>query len=54
MECDEHPFASTKEGSAKGDNRYSVRLITGTDNNAGGNMILAMYSANRVLDGDLF
>ncbi|WP_435811908.1 NucA/NucB deoxyribonuclease domain-containing protein [Streptomyces massasporeus] len=27
MECDEYPFASTQEGSTKGDNRFSVRLI---------------------------
>ncbi|MEU5309038.1 NucA/NucB deoxyribonuclease domain-containing protein [Streptomyces sp. NPDC021562] len=54
LKCDEYPFASTREGPTNGDNRYSVLLITGTDNNAGGNMILAMYSANRVLDGDAF
>ncbi|WNM34962.1 NucA/NucB deoxyribonuclease domain-containing protein [Streptomyces sp. Li-HN-5-11] len=54
LQCDEYPFASTKEGSTKGDNRYSVRLITGTDNHAGGQRIDAMYTANRVLDGDPF
>ncbi|MGW4878794.1 hypothetical protein ACWEPI_19785 [Streptomyces sp. NPDC004262] len=48
------PVRQYKEGSTKGDNRYSVRLITGADNNAGGNMLLAVYSANRVLDGDAF
>ncbi|MFI1537647.1 NucA/NucB deoxyribonuclease domain-containing protein [Streptomyces anandii] len=54
LECDEYPFASTKEGSTKGDNRFSVRLITGTDNRAGGNRLDAMYTLNRVLDGDAF
>lgn len=54
LECDEYPFASTKEGSTKGDNRYSVRLISGTDNGEGGKRILAMYTTNRVLDGDPF
>ncbi|MEU2334033.1 NucA/NucB deoxyribonuclease domain-containing protein [Streptomyces sp. NPDC013172] len=54
LECDEYPFASTKEGSTKGDNRYSVRLISGTDNDESGKRILAMYTTNRVLDGDPF
>lgn len=54
LECDEYPFASTKEGSTKGDNRYSVRLITGTDNRAGGNRLDEMYTTNRVLDDDAF
>ncbi|MFF7737468.1 NucA/NucB deoxyribonuclease domain-containing protein [Streptomyces sp. NPDC007984] len=36
LECDEYPFASTKEGSTKGDNRISVRLIDGKANRKGG------------------
>ncbi|MDN3025729.1 NucA/NucB deoxyribonuclease domain-containing protein [Streptomyces sp. S.PB5] len=54
LECDEYPFASTKDGSNKGDNRYSVRLISGTDNRNGGNRLDEMYTTNRVLDGDAF
>lgn len=54
LECDEYPFASTGEGSDKGDNRYSVRLIDGKDNRAGGGLLDAMYTINRVLDGDAF
>ncbi|MER5934982.1 NucA/NucB deoxyribonuclease domain-containing protein [Streptomyces sp. NPDC002054] len=54
LECDEYPFASTKEGSLAGDSRFSVRLIDGKDNNFGGQRINEMYSANRVLDGDPF
>ncbi|MEU5094505.1 NucA/NucB deoxyribonuclease domain-containing protein [Streptomyces sp. NPDC020996] len=54
LECDEYPFASTKEGSTKGDNRYSVRLIDGKDNRAGGKRLDEMYTTNRVLDGDAF
>ncbi|MQS38005.1 hypothetical protein FFZ77_20990 [Streptomyces katsurahamanus] len=54
LECDEYPFASTQEGSTKGDNKYSVRLIEGTDNGAGGNMLNSMFTLNRVLDGDPF
>ncbi|WP_055713138.1 NucA/NucB deoxyribonuclease domain-containing protein [Streptomyces torulosus] len=54
LECDEYPFASTKEGSTKGDNRFSVRLITGTDNRKGGERLNAMYTLNRVLNNDPF
>ncbi|WP_432011196.1 NucA/NucB deoxyribonuclease domain-containing protein [Streptomyces cucumeris] len=54
LQCDEYPFASTREGSLKGDNRFSVRLIEGTDNNNGGKAIQATYDANRILNGDPF
>ncbi|GGW39609.1 hypothetical protein GCM10010503_14910 [Streptomyces lucensis JCM 4490] len=54
LQCDEYPFASTKEGSTKGDNRFSVRLIDGTDNRKGGERLNEMYTLNRVLDGDPF
>ncbi|MET9804467.1 NucA/NucB deoxyribonuclease domain-containing protein [Streptomyces sp. NPDC006368] len=54
LQCDEYPFASTHEGSLKGNNRFSVRLIEGTDNEAGGRALNAMYISNRVLDGDPF
>ncbi|MFI5649277.1 NucA/NucB deoxyribonuclease domain-containing protein [Kitasatospora sp. NPDC051705] len=60
LECDEYPFASTKEGanrrdsSGKAVNRYSARLIDGDDNGKGGNMIGEVYSVNRLLDGDPF
>ncbi|MGW5211470.1 NucA/NucB deoxyribonuclease domain-containing protein [Streptomyces sp. NPDC004051] len=54
LQCDEYPFASTKEGSTKGDNRFSVRLIDGPDNRKGGERLAAMYTINRILDGDPF
>ncbi|MGW2492581.1 NucA/NucB deoxyribonuclease domain-containing protein [Streptomyces sp. NPDC001606] len=54
LQCDEYPFASTREGSTKGDNRFSVRLIDGTDNRKGGERLDQMYTLNRVLDGDAF
>ncbi|MFI9163249.1 NucA/NucB deoxyribonuclease domain-containing protein [Kitasatospora aureofaciens] len=54
LECDEYPFASTKEGANKGDRRYSARLIDGDDNGKGGNMIGEVYSVNRLLNGDAF
>ncbi|MFJ1569960.1 NucA/NucB deoxyribonuclease domain-containing protein, partial [Streptomyces erythrochromogenes] len=54
LECDEYPFASTYEGSTKGDNRFSVRLIDGGDNGRGGLLIQKVYEENRILDGDPF
>jgi hypothetical protein len=54
LECDEYPFSSTKEGSTKGDDRFSVRLIEGTDNREGGGRIDEMDTLNRMLDGDAF
>ncbi|MEU6369810.1 NucA/NucB deoxyribonuclease domain-containing protein [Streptomyces sp. NPDC046931] len=54
LQCDEYPFASTKEGSTKGDNRFSVRLIDGDDNETGGRRLDGMYTLNRILDGDAF
>ncbi|MDX3804125.1 NucA/NucB deoxyribonuclease domain-containing protein [Streptomyces sp. AK04-3B] len=53
LECDEYPFASTKE-RGEDNERYSARLIDGTDNGKGGNRLNAMYTMNRVLDGDAF
>ncbi|MEU5521551.1 NucA/NucB deoxyribonuclease domain-containing protein [Streptomyces sp. NPDC047860] len=53
LQCDEYPFASTKERGA--DNfRYSARLIDGPDNKGGGRRLNSMYTANRILDGDAF
>ncbi|WP_431684108.1 NucA/NucB deoxyribonuclease domain-containing protein [Kitasatospora sp. KL5] len=58
LECDEYPFPSAHEGAAAGGDsptrRHSSRLIDAADNGAGGNMILAVYTQNRILDGDPF
>nr|WP_237532497.1 NucA/NucB deoxyribonuclease domain-containing protein [Streptomyces sp. SID8352] len=54
LQCDEYPFASTQEGSTKGDNRFSVRLIDGADNETGGRRLDQMYTLNRMLSGDAF
>ncbi|GAA2485801.1 NucA/NucB deoxyribonuclease domain-containing protein [Streptomyces gobitricini] len=54
LQCDEYPFASTQEGSLKGDKRFSVRLIEGVDNRTGGERLNNMYINNRILDGDPF
>ncbi|MFB7675130.1 NucA/NucB deoxyribonuclease domain-containing protein [Kitasatospora purpeofusca] len=54
LECDEYPFATTYEGAAKANGRFSARLIDGTDNGRGGNMLKAVYTENRLLDNDPF
>ncbi|GGV28683.1 hypothetical protein GCM10010260_81500 [Streptomyces filipinensis] len=51
LQCDEYPFAPTKEGSTKGDDRFSVHLIDGEDNETGGRRLDRMYTLNRVVDG---
>lgn len=37
-----------------GDNRFSVRLINGDDNETGGRRLDQIYTLNRILDGDAF
>ncbi|MEU9005375.1 NucA/NucB deoxyribonuclease domain-containing protein [Streptomyces sp. NPDC048551] len=54
LQCDEYPFASTKEGAAAPGNRFSARLIDGTDNETGGRKLNEMFTLNRILDGDAF
>ncbi|MFD3875767.1 NucA/NucB deoxyribonuclease domain-containing protein [Streptomyces sp. NPDC058623] len=55
LQCDEYPFASTKErASADHGNRYSARLIDGPDNEAGGRRLNDMFTLNRIIDGDAF
>ncbi|MFD7875048.1 NucA/NucB deoxyribonuclease domain-containing protein [Streptomyces sp. NPDC059766] len=52
LECDEYLFTSAEEGSTKGDNRFSVRLIDGPDNRKGGEYVNAVQTLNRVINGD--
>ncbi|WFB09227.1 NucA/NucB deoxyribonuclease domain-containing protein [Streptomyces sp. LX-29] len=55
LDCDEYPFASTKEGSNAGNNKFSVRLLSSDDNQTvGRDRLNGMYRANRILDGDPF
>ncbi|MFD9374611.1 NucA/NucB deoxyribonuclease domain-containing protein [Streptomyces sp. NPDC059999] len=54
LQCDEYPFASTKEGAAAPGNRFSARLIDGTDNETGGRRLNEVFTLNRILDGDAF
>jgi Deoxyribonuclease NucA/NucB len=52
--CDEYPFATTYEGAAKGDNRYSVRYVVAAQNSLAGSRLGSFYGADRVLDNDFF
>ncbi|MEU4728331.1 NucA/NucB deoxyribonuclease domain-containing protein [Streptomyces sp. NPDC023588] len=54
LQCDQYPFASTKEGAAAPGNSYSARLVDGTDNETGGRKLNEMFTLNRILDGDAF
>ncbi|MEU8194597.1 DNRLRE domain-containing protein [Microbispora amethystogenes] len=54
LECDEYPFASSKERSAEIDQlrSFSVCTIPGTENGAAGAPLNRMYSRDRLLVGD--
>ncbi|MFJ3926468.1 ricin-type beta-trefoil lectin domain protein [Streptomyces sp. NPDC090022] len=52
-QCDEFPFASTKEGAGSGEN-FSVRYVPGVVNGSAGGKLAAWYSQERILDGDKF
>ncbi|MFJ3880778.1 NucA/NucB deoxyribonuclease domain-containing protein [Streptomyces sp. NPDC090077] len=54
LQCDEYPFASTREGANAPGNRFSARLIEGTDNETGGRRLNEMFTLNRIIDGDPF
>jgi hypothetical protein len=51
-QCDEFPFASTKEGAGKGDGNFSVRYVPGTENEQAGRELGNWYGTDRILHGD--
>ncbi|WP_261134016.1 NucA/NucB deoxyribonuclease domain-containing protein [Bacillus sp. Marseille-Q3570] len=54
-QCDEYPFASTREGSyTNGTDDFSVRMISADSNQAAGTWLGAWYAYDRILDGDEF
>ncbi|MGP4085571.1 NucA/NucB deoxyribonuclease domain-containing protein [Streptomyces sp. KR55] len=53
-ECDEFPFASTKEGAGVGDGNFSVRMVPGSENGSAGSKLSHWYSGDRILDGDAY
>ncbi|MEO3807274.1 NucA/NucB deoxyribonuclease domain-containing protein [Nonomuraea sp. B1E8] len=54
QECDEFPFASTKEGASNANGHYSVRPIAHQDNNDHGDYIKAFYRIYRIGNGNRF
>lgn len=54
VDCDEFPFASTKEGSLGAQGNYSVRYIPDSDNRGSGSMLGLFYERTRRLAGDPF
>ncbi|MFI7005542.1 NucA/NucB deoxyribonuclease domain-containing protein [Streptomyces sp. NPDC050145] len=54
LDCDEYPFASTLQGAAAGDNRYSARALDSADNQTAGRRLGQFYDRQRVLDNDPF
>lgn len=56
-QCDEYPFASTREGASRTYNplrNFSVKSIPADDNSASGIWIGTWYSYDRIIDGDQF
>ncbi len=54
QDCDEYPFATTVEGAAKGDIRYSARPLDPTQNQSAGSQVNQWWEQNRVIEGDEF
>lgn len=53
-QCDEFPFASTKEGAGRGDGNFSVRYVPQPDNSKAGAALSKWYGQDRILDGDRY
>ncbi|MCM2393768.1 NucA/NucB deoxyribonuclease domain-containing protein [Streptomyces albipurpureus] len=53
-QCDEFPFASTKEGAGKGDGNFSVRYVPGSENGSAGAKLAVWYGQDRIIDGDAY
>ncbi|MEV4471350.1 NucA/NucB deoxyribonuclease domain-containing protein [Nonomuraea salmonea] len=59
QQCDEYPFASTKEGGAYdhpqyGKDNFSVQAVLGTHNSTAGGDLAVFYARYRVLLGNKF
>ncbi|MET7305282.1 NucA/NucB deoxyribonuclease domain-containing protein [Embleya sp. NPDC005575] len=55
LDCDEYPFAATKEGASLSDGHFSARLIDRDDNQRVGSRLgSTFYGEHRMLDGDAF
>ncbi|MEU8055186.1 DNRLRE domain-containing protein [Microbispora bryophytorum] len=54
LNCDEYPFASTKEGAGLQDGNYSIRAVSKDDNKLHGDALNRFYSDYRVVPGEQF
>ncbi|QFY11590.1 DNRLRE domain-containing protein [Nonomuraea phyllanthi] len=54
LDCDEYPFASTREGSQAANGHYSIRYIAFSDNRSSGSDLGVFYERQRRLAGDAF
>ncbi|WP_308799031.1 NucA/NucB deoxyribonuclease domain-containing protein [Streptomyces sp. UH6] len=59
LECDEYPFASTYEGSARSiyepdaaANNFSALAVPANDNGRAGSQLATYYNNNRIIDGE--
>ncbi|WP_328688010.1 NucA/NucB deoxyribonuclease domain-containing protein [Streptomyces phaeochromogenes] len=59
LQCDEYPFASTYEGSARSiyepgtpANNFSALAVDGGQNGKAGNQLAAYYDKSRIIDGE--
>ncbi|MEV5321712.1 NucA/NucB deoxyribonuclease domain-containing protein [Streptomyces sp. NPDC052687] len=53
-QCDEFPFASTKEGAGAGDGNFSVRYVPGTENSKAGSELADWYGSDRILHSNAY
>ncbi|MEU3491223.1 NucA/NucB deoxyribonuclease domain-containing protein [Streptomyces massasporeus] len=53
-QCDEFPFASTKEGAGLGDGNFSVRYVPGTENSKAGSELADWYGSDRILHNNAY
>ncbi|WP_062352967.1 NucA/NucB deoxyribonuclease domain-containing protein [Herbidospora yilanensis] len=54
LDCDEFPFASTKEGSLSANGNFSVRYIDASDNRSSGSQLGVFCQQTRRLGNDPF
>lgn len=53
-QCDEFPFASTKEGAGLGDGNFSVRYVPGAENSKAGSELADWYGSDRILHNNAY
>jgi hypothetical protein len=53
-QCDEFPFASTKEGAGFGDGNFSVRYVPGAENSRAGTELADWYGSDRILHNNAY